>query len=136
MTDTDDPPDLDRLEEGDDVKVHYLSKRSGNEVDRTGEFVFTTSNPDDDTTLFWVHTDQPSPLKHQYVVLSKAETTDGDDVVIATSATVAADDPNDGDPPRPGTHHAVQFTAERTSHLGIVDRVMKNGWNINVQGRR
>jgi len=130
MADTDDPPELTELEQGDDARVYYRSRRSGNEVDRRGEVAFTTATGDG--KLFWVHTEQRDTLKHQYVVLSDAENNAGDPVVIAQSATVAADPPNDGDPTRPGASHVVTFTVERTSFLGVVDRVMKDGWNINV----
>lgn len=131
MPTTDDPPALDRLDEGDDARVYYRSSRSGNEVDRRGEVAFTTTN-ENDKRLFWVHTEQRDTLKHQYVVLYDAETTSGDPCVAATSVTVAAEVPNDGDPPKPGATFAVTFTVERTSHLGVVDRVMKDGWNLNV----
>lgn len=131
MVDTDDPPDLTRLDDGDEVRVYYTSQRSGNEVDRTGEVAFTT--PGDDGTLYWVHTEQRDTLKHQYVVLYTAETEGGDPAVAALSVTVRGDEPNDGDPPKPGASFVVQFTVERTSHLGVVDRVMKNGVNINFR---
>lgn len=131
MATTDDPPDLSRLDEGDEVRVYYRSSRSGNEVDRRGEFVFTTAN-ENDKRLFWVHDEQRDTLKHQYVVLYDAETTIGDPCVAALSATVEADPPNDGDPPKPGGIFTVQFTVQRTSHLGVVDRIMRNGWNLNV----
>ena len=52
MADTDDPPDLSQLDDGDDARVYYRSRRSGNEVDRRGEVAFTT--PSDDGKLFWV----------------------------------------------------------------------------------
>jgi hypothetical protein len=132
MADTDNPPDLSQLEQGDDARVYYRSQRSGNEVDRRGEFVFTTTNPDDEQ-LFWVHTEQRDTLKHQYVVLSDGKTKSGDPCVVAMSVTVAADEPNEGDPPKPGNHFVVQFTVERTSVLGVVNRVMKDGWNLNVE---
>lgn len=130
MVNTDDLPDLTELSPGDDARVYYVSDRSGNEVGRRGEVAFTTPT-DDDGRMFWVHTEQRSSLKHQYVALSDAETKGGDPVVIATSVTVAADPPNDGDPPKPGATFAVQFTVERTSFLGVVDRVMSDGVNIN-----
>jgi len=130
MPDTDDPPDLSQLERGDDARVYYHSRRSGNEVDRRGEFAFTT--PSDDGDLFWVHTEQRDTLKHQYVVLTDAENNAGDPVVIAQSVTVVGDLSNDGDPPRPGDSHVVNFTVKRTSFLGVVDRVMKDGWNLNI----
>lgn len=130
MPDTDDPPDLSRLEDGDEVRVYYRSTRTGNEVDRRGEYVFTTTNPED-RRLYWVHTEQRDTLKHQYVVLYDTERKGGGPCVAATSVTVEAEQPND-DPPKPGSHYAIQFNVARKSHLGVVDRVMKNGWNINV----
>jgi hypothetical protein len=132
MPTTDDPPDLSRLEPGDDLKVYYRSQRSGNEVDRKGEFLFTTLDDADAGPLYWVHTEQRDTLKHQYAVLNATETTDGEPCVAAYSVTVAADEPNEGDPPKPPATFAVTFNVERKSLLGVVDRVMKNGWNLNV----
>lgn len=130
MPDTDDPPDLSRLELGDELRVYYTSKRSGNEVDRKGELTHTNQTEDD--TLYWVHTEQRSPLKHQYVVLGAAKLESGEEVVAAHSVTLAAESPNDGDPPAPGASYMVHFSADRMSLLGVVDRIMRDGWNINV----
>ena len=132
MVDTDDPPDLSELEQGDDARVYYRSRRSGNEVDRRGEFVFTTRNDADSGPFYWVHTEQRDTLKHQYVVLHATETKSGDPAVAAYSVSVGAEQPNEGGPVEPGTTFAVTFGVERTSLLGVVDRVMKNGWNLNV----
>jgi len=45
--------------------------------------------------------------------------------------TVSAAEPNDGDPVLPGRTYAITFTAKRTSFLGVVDRIMRDGVNIN-----
>jgi len=132
MVDTDDPPELSRLEQGDEARVYYRSQRSGNEVDRTGEFVFTTLDDADAGPFYWVHTEQRDTLKHQYAVLHDTETTDGDPCVAAYSVTVSADPPDDDPPPKPGDSFALTFNVDRKSLLGVVDRVMKNGWNLNV----
>jgi len=126
---TDEPPDLSRLEYGDQVRVHYRSERSGNEVTRKGEV--EELRPGNENQITWVHTEQRGPLKHQYVTLMKAETKAGDSVVTAHSQTVSAAEPNDGDPVMPGRTCAITFTTERVSFLGVVDRIMRDGVNIN-----
>jgi hypothetical protein len=127
---SDDPPAIDRLSIEDSVTVHYQSERSGNEVDRSGQVTETTRT--DRGELYWVHTGQRGALKHQYVTLMQLQTQGRGDVVLAQSVTVSADPPNDGDPPAPGAAFTVRFTVERTSFLGVVDRVMRRGININV----
>ena len=87
----------------------------------------------DDSELYWVHTEKRESLKHQYIILYETETEDGEPVVQATSATVAADEPNDGDPVKPGKHYTISFRIARKSHLGLCLRVMKDGVNINVE---
>jgi hypothetical protein len=127
---SDDPPAIDRLAIEDSVTVHYQSERSGNLVDRSG--TVTHNTPMDGGRLYWVHTGQPGALKHQYVTLMEMDTAGLDDVVVAQSVTVTADAPNDGDPPIPGETFTVNFSVERTSFLGVVDRVMRRGININA----
>jgi len=92
---------------------------------------FTTAV--DGTVFHWVRTAKKGPLKHQYIILYETETDDGDLVVLAISATVQADEPNDGDPVKPGEQHFIQFSVARQSHLGLVNRVMVDGVNINVE---
>jgi len=125
------PPEITTLDPGDDVTVYYRSSRSGNEVSRTGMMAFTTVV--DDSEFYWVHTDKTESLKHQYIILYESETEDGDPVVLVTSATVTADEPNDGDPVKPGKYHTITFSIDRKSHLGLCSRVMKDGVNINVE---
>ena len=126
---SDEPPDLSRLEVGDTVTVYYRSERSGNEVRRKGE-VRDTSQVGD-SRMIWVHNGQRAPFKHQYVTLIEVEAKDGGQAVAAQSVTVSADPPNDGDPPAPGSSFRVAFTLGRTSFLGLVDRIMRDGVNIN-----
>lgn len=90
---------------------------------------FTTG---DEPVFHWVHTGKPNPLKHQYMVLYDTETEDGDPIVLASSVTVSAEEPNDGEPVKPGSSFVTTFSVARQSTLGLVDRVMQNGWNINV----
>jgi hypothetical protein len=125
------PPEISILDPGDDVKAYYRSSRSGNEVSRKGTVAFITVV--DETEFTWVRTDNPEPLKHQYIILYETETDDGEPVVLVTSATVSAEEPNDGDPVKPGEHYAIQFSIARKSHLGVCFRVMKDGVNINVE---
>ena len=124
-------PELSNLDVDADVKAHYRSRRSGNEVSRKGTMAFTTEV--DGTTFHWVHTEKAQRLKHQYLVLYETETDDGDPIVLASSVTVSADEPNDGDPVKPGSTFATTFSVARQSTLGLVDRVMQNGVNINVE---
>jgi hypothetical protein len=123
-------PNLARLDLGDPVTVYYRSERSGNEVRRKGEV--TDFTPADDGRMVWVHNGQRAPLKHQYVTMMGVKPEDGDPAVLAQSATVSADPPNDGDPPAPGRSFRVTFTIERSSFLGVVDRIMRDGVNINL----
>lgn len=123
MTETEQLPDLSRMEEGNEYTVYYRSQRSGNEVDRTG--TVTTAIETDDGPIIRLHTEQRDCYKHTYVALTEAETKSGDDCVAAYSMTVEADPPNGGDPPTLGEAYVVQFESARTSLLGIVDRVVR-----------
>ena len=87
----------------------------------------------DGTVFHWIHTGKPHRLKHQYLVLYGTETDDGERIVLASSVTVSADEPNDGDPVKPGSSWHTRFSVARQSTLGLVDRVMQNGVNINVE---
>jgi len=87
----------------------------------------------DGTVFHWVHTGKPNPLKHQYMVLYGTESDDGDPIVLASSVTVSAEEPNDGDPVKPGDSWPITFSIARQSTLGLVNRVMKDGVNINVE---
>lgn len=123
MTETDQLPDIDRLEEGHEVSVYYRSKRSGNMVDRTG--TVSESADLDSGRMVRVHTGERGPYKHQYVTLVYADTEEEDKVVAAFSETVDSDEPAGGDPPVVGEIYTVRFTVSRRSFLGEVDRVVR-----------
>lgn len=126
VTETDDPPDLERLEPGHEVRVTYVSDRSGNEVDRTG-VVASTGHTDAGRRLVRVHTEEKHPLKHVYVALLEVETDDGDEYVGAWSLTAQADRDGVDEPPKVGKTYRYRLTPERTSFLGLTDRVVRQG---------
>lgn len=123
-TETEQLPDLSRLEVGNEYTVYYSSQRSGNEVDRTGT-VTTNFETEEGDQLVRLHEEQRDCYKHSVVALMEATNSSGDDVVGAYSLTLEAEPPNGDDPVRLGETYTVRFETSRTSLLGIVDRVVR-----------
>lgn len=111
--------DIFRLEEGNEATAYYTSKRSGNEVSKTGTVTYVAD------TFVRLHVEQRDCLKHSYLALIEAELKSGDDCIAAYSMTVEAEPPNGGDPPKLGNTYTVVFESTRTTLLGVVDRVVR-----------
>lgn len=123
MTDSP-PPDISGMEPGNEYTVYYRSARSGNELDRTGT-VTDVGEHDHPGRVVWLHEERRGCLDHAYLLVSEAETEDGEDCVACFSMTVSADTPTDDDPPKPGQVYTVRFESGRTTLLGMVDRVVR-----------
>lgn len=125
MSDEDHPPDLSRLKEGYEITAYYRSMRSGNEVDRGGEV--TAVKETEKGHFARVYIEQRDCFKHQYMALADATTDRDEDVVAAYSITAEAEPPaaNEDNPPILGRMYPVRFEPERTSILGIVDRIVR-----------
>lgn len=119
-------PDLSRMEEGEEYTVYYGSRRSGNEVDRTG-IVTSTFDADDGSPVVHLHDERRDCFKHAYVALTDSELQSGEPVVAAYSLMVVADDPTADERPGAGDLYTLRFSTGRTSYLGLVDRVVRHG---------
>jgi len=124
MTDggEDELPDLSGLEEDNEVRLFYLSQRSGNEVKREG--TVSSVIEDDEKRIVRVHAGNPEPLKHKFVSVMEATTESGREGVFAWSQTATAEMPFDG-APKVGKPYSVKFEFSRTSILGEVDRIVR-----------
>jgi hypothetical protein len=125
---SDQQPDLSELEEGNEVRVFYLSSRSKNEVDREGTVSEVTSS--DENRIVRVHTEEREPLKHIFIVMTEAELNSGEERVFAFSQTVEPkylgwEERNDLARPELGKVYTLTFEVSRNSYLGPVDRIVR-----------
>lgn len=126
MTRDGEPPDISQMKVGGEYTVYYLSQRSGKEVGREG--VVSHALDGSDGPVVFLHVEQRSCYKHQYVALVDSETTDGEETVAAISVTAESDPPAGDDPPVIGEVYPVSFSVSRKTILGPVDRiVMEDG---------
>jgi hypothetical protein len=115
--------ELGRIDQGDDLRVFYISQRSGNEVEREG-VVADVLDGKSGNPFVMVHTEEVSPFKHKYVALTAAETESGRRCVGARSITAEADRSGIDEPPMPRKVQSYTLEITRESHLGLVDRVI------------
>jgi len=118
---SDDLPEIGRLEVGDDVRVEYRSRRSGNTVEREGE---VSEIHGADPRSVYVHDERQGFWSHTFVALVSAETTEGNDAVAAISVSTEPDTPSE-DPPDLGAEEIVKHRVARKSTLGVVEKVIR-----------
>jgi hypothetical protein len=119
----DDLPDIADLEPGDEVRVDYRSKRSGNVIEREGEVAHTEQTADAEP-LVYIHDEERGFFSHTFVVLSKGETKSGDDCIAAISLTTEPE--TDADQrPKVSTVYPVEHAVSHVSTLGVVKKVIR-----------
>lgn len=118
-----DVPEIEVLEEGDTVRVEYISQRSGNTVDREGEVVEIREGPDGESVVY-VHDERRGFFRHTYVALAHAKSSGGELAVgalsVSTEPEVKADEP-----PDLGRTYAITHRVVRRQTLGVVKKVIR-----------